>query len=129
MYQHCAKWAFNQKVRPRVFEEGDLVLKKRNQALPAHRGKFAPTYKGPYVVKKAFSGGALILANMDGHDFNMPTNSDAVIWYSAWKSLAVHLIFMSKKREKKTKKKKKKNTKRWIENPKGRSMQKESQKK
>ena len=44
---------------------------------------FAPTYEGPYVVKKAFFGGALILADMDGHDFNMPTNSDAVIRYFA----------------------------------------------
>ena len=109
LYQHRAKWAFNQKVRPWVFEEGDLVLKKRNQALPTHRGKFAPTYKGPYVVKKAFSRGALILADMDGHDFNMPTNSDAIIWYSAWKSLAVHLIFMSLKKKHTHKKK---NTKR-----------------
>ena len=33
------------------------------------------------MVKKAFSGGALILVDMDGHDFNMPTNSDAVILY------------------------------------------------
>ena len=33
------------------------------------------------MVKKAFSGGALILTDMDGHDFNMPTNSDAVILY------------------------------------------------
>ena len=46
-----------------------------------HRGKFAPTYEGPYVVKKAFSRGALILADMDRHAFSMPTNSDAVIWY------------------------------------------------
>ena len=46
-----------------------------------HRGKFSPTYKGSYVVKKAFFGGALILADMDGHDFNMPTNSDLVIQY------------------------------------------------
>ena len=44
---------------------------------------FAPTYEGPYVVKKAFFGGALILADIDGHDFNMPTNSDAVIRYFA----------------------------------------------
>ena len=44
---------------------------------------FAPNYEGPYVVKKAFFGGALILADIDGHDFNMPTNSDAVIWYFA----------------------------------------------
>ena len=44
-----------------------------------HKGKFAPTYEGLYVVKKSFSGGALILANMDGNDFNMPTNFDVVI--------------------------------------------------
>ena len=50
--------------------------------MPDHRGKLAP-YKGPYVVKKAFSKGALILADMNGHDFNMPTNSDAVIRYFA----------------------------------------------
>ena len=51
--------------------------------MPNHRGKFAPTYEGLYVVKKAFSGGALILADMDEHDFNMPTNSNAVIRYFA----------------------------------------------
>ncbi|XP_075633355.1 uncharacterized protein LOC142605804 [Castanea sativa] len=79
LYQLCAKRAFNKKVRPRIFEEGDLVLKNCKQAMLDHRGKFAPIYKGPYVVEKAFSGGALILANMDGHDFNTPTNSDVVI--------------------------------------------------
>ena len=35
------------------------------------------------MVKKAFSRGALILADMDEHDFNMPTNFDAVIQYFA----------------------------------------------
>ena len=83
LYQRCAERVFNKKVRPRVFEEGDLVLKKCNQAIPNHRGKFALTYEGPYVVKKAFFEGALILANMDGRDFNMPTNFAAIIWYFA----------------------------------------------
>ena len=46
LYQCHVERAFNKKVRPRVFEEGDLVLKKCNQAMPDHRGKFAPTYKG-----------------------------------------------------------------------------------
>ena len=46
-----------------------------------HRGKFSPTYEGPYVVKKAFFEGALILADTDGHDFNMPSNFDLVIQY------------------------------------------------
>ena len=94
LYQRRVEWAFNKKVRPRVFEEGDLVLKKCNQAMPDHKGKFAPTYEGPYVVKKAFSGGALILVDMDGNDFNMPTNSDAIIRYFARRSLLVHLIFI-----------------------------------
>ncbi|XP_075645418.1 uncharacterized protein LOC142616448 [Castanea sativa] len=67
LYQRCTEQAFNKKVRPKVFEEGDLVLKKHNQALPNHRGKFSPTYEGSYVVKKAFSSGALLLANMDGN--------------------------------------------------------------
>ena len=44
-----------------------------------HKGKFTPTSEDLYMVKKAFSGGALILADMDGNDFNMPTNLDAVI--------------------------------------------------
>ena len=83
LYQHCIDRAFNKKFRPRVFEQGDLVLKKHNQALPNHSGKFVPTYEGPYVVKKAFSRGALILAEMDEHDFNIPTNSDAIIRYFA----------------------------------------------
>ena len=54
-------------------------MKKCNQAMPDHKGKFSPSYEGPYVVKKAFSEGALILADMDGNDFNVPTNSDVVI--------------------------------------------------
>ena len=76
LYQRWVEWAFNKKVRPRVFEEGNLVLKKHK---PNHRGKFSLTYEGLYVIKKALSREALILANMDGHDFNMPTNFDAVI--------------------------------------------------
>jgi len=51
--------------------------------MPDHKGKFAPTGEGPYEVKKAFSRGALILANMDECDFNMPTNFATVIRYFA----------------------------------------------
>ena len=32
--------------------------------MPDHRGKFALTYVGLYVLKKAFSEGALILVEM-----------------------------------------------------------------
>ncbi|XP_057976008.1 uncharacterized protein LOC131163438 [Malania oleifera] len=81
LYQRRMMRAFNKKVRIRRFQEGDLVLKK---ILPIHndpRGKWTPNYEGPYVVKKAFSGGALLLSDMDGADLVHPTNSDAVKKY------------------------------------------------
>uniref|UniRef100_A0A2N9EGF8 Integrase catalytic domain-containing protein n=1 Tax=Fagus sylvatica TaxID=28930 RepID=A0A2N9EGF8_FAGSY len=72
LYQRRIERAYNKKARPRTFQPGDLVLKKRNMALSDPRGKFAPSYEGPYVVKKAFSGGAIILADMDGEEFRSP---------------------------------------------------------
>ncbi|KAG8488714.1 hypothetical protein CXB51_016670 [Gossypium anomalum] len=42
-----------------------------------------PNWEGPYVVKKAFSGGALILAEMDGKSLPNPINSDSVKRYFA----------------------------------------------
>ncbi|XP_050916132.1 uncharacterized protein LOC127131245, partial [Lathyrus oleraceus] len=78
LYQKRLKRAFDKKVRVREFREGDLVLKK---ILPIHkdsRGKWTPNYEGPYVVKKAFSGGALILTTMDDEELSHPVNSDAV---------------------------------------------------
>ncbi|KAI5443930.1 hypothetical protein KIW84_012526 [Lathyrus oleraceus] len=72
------KKAFDKKVKPRVFREGDLVLKKVLSFAPDSRGKWTPNYEGPYVVKRAFSGGALMLTTMDGEDFARPVNSDAL---------------------------------------------------
>ncbi|KAI5421891.1 hypothetical protein KIW84_045368 [Lathyrus oleraceus] len=77
------KKEFDKKVKPRVFREGDLVLKKVLSFAPDSRGKWTPNYEGPYVVKRAFSGGALMLTTMDGEDFTRPVNSDAVKRYFA----------------------------------------------
>ena len=46
--------SYNSKVRPRVFKEGDLVLKKISLASGEDQSKWAPNYKEPYVVRKAF---------------------------------------------------------------------------
>ena len=83
LYQRRIKNAFDKKVRPRKFNEGDLVLKKMSHAVKDNRGKWAPNYEGPFVVKKAFSGGALILTNMDGEELPSPVNSDVVKRYYA----------------------------------------------
>ncbi|KAK2428867.1 hypothetical protein QL285_027352 [Trifolium repens] len=83
LYQKRLKKAFDKKVRPREFREGDMVLKK---ILPIHkdpRGKWTPNYEGPYVVKKAFSGGALIITTMDGEELPLSVNADAVKKYYA----------------------------------------------
>lgn len=68
----------------RLWREGDLVLKKIIPIQNDRRGKWTPNFEGPYVVKRAFSGGALILTNMDGDELPNPVNSDAVKKYYAW---------------------------------------------
>jgi len=78
LYQNRMKKAFDKKVRPREFREGDLVVKKIIYVQKDHRGKWMSNYEGPYVVKKVFSRGALILTRMDGKGLSLPVNSDAV---------------------------------------------------
>ena len=78
LYQRRMKRAFDKKVRPREFHEGYLVLKKILPIQKDHRGKWTPNYEGPYVVKKAFLGGALVITKMDGEELHLPVNSDAV---------------------------------------------------
>ena len=78
------KRAFDKRVCPRSFQACDLVLKR---ILPPTntdvRGKWAPNYEGPYVVKKFFSGGAMLLTTMDGEEFPHPINANVVKKYFA----------------------------------------------
>ncbi|RDX95188.1 Pol polyprotein, partial [Mucuna pruriens] len=78
LYQRWVKSAFDRKVRPCIFKEGDLVLKKRLPNIKYQRGKWAPNYESPYTVKRAFTGGALVLANSKGQELKHLINSDAV---------------------------------------------------
>jgi len=77
------KKAFEKRVCPREFHEGDLVLKIILPVLKDHRGKWTPNYEGPFVVKKSFSRGAMILTKMDGDELPLPVNSDVVRRYYA----------------------------------------------
>ncbi|GAU40248.1 hypothetical protein TSUD_219590 [Trifolium subterraneum] len=77
LYQRRMKQAFDRKVRPHEFREGDLVLKKILSFQPDSRGKWTPNYEGPYVVKRVFSGGAMTLATMDGDELPRLVNADA----------------------------------------------------
>ena len=76
--------AHDKKIWPRQFQKGELVLKRILQNRQDPRGKWSPNWEGPYVVKKAFSGGALILTEMDGKEFPDPINADIVKKYYTW---------------------------------------------
>ncbi|RDY04167.1 hypothetical protein CR513_12145, partial [Mucuna pruriens] len=65
-YQRRMKNTFDRRVKPHVFKEGDMVLKKRLPHVKDPQGKWASNYEGPYVVKQAFLGGALVLTLSDG---------------------------------------------------------------
>ena len=83
IYQKRMAQAFNKKVKRQVYQIGDLVIKRIILPQGDPRGKWTPTYKGPFVVKKVFSGGAMMLATMDGEEFPHPVNADIVKKYYA----------------------------------------------
>ncbi|RDX94174.1 Pol polyprotein, partial [Mucuna pruriens] len=66
LYQQRIKNNFDRRVRPQVFKEGDLILKKRLPNVKDPQGKWAPNYEGPYVVKQTFLRGALVLVDLKG---------------------------------------------------------------
>ncbi|RDX74646.1 Pol polyprotein, partial [Mucuna pruriens] len=72
------KSTFDKKVRPRSFKEGDLVLRKILHNAKDSRRKWTPNYEGPYVVKCAFSRGALIIVDPKGHELIHPVNVNMV---------------------------------------------------
>jgi len=84
LFQSRVKNAFDKRVCPHMFSEGDLVLKKVSQVQNDHRGKLAQNYEGPFVAKKAFSGGALLLPNMDDEELPSPVNFDVDIMCNTW---------------------------------------------
>ena len=73
--------AFNKKVIRQVNQVVDLVIKRIILPQGDPRGKWTPTYEGPFVVKNIFSGGAMILTIMDGDDLPHPVNADIVKRY------------------------------------------------
>jgi hypothetical protein len=76
-YKKRMATAYNKKVKPREFKEGDLVLKQ----IRGGDGKFKPNWEGPYVVKEVYSGNAIRLKDMDGEEHSEPINAQYVKRY------------------------------------------------
>ncbi|KAI5436135.1 hypothetical protein KIW84_022547 [Lathyrus oleraceus] len=83
LYQKWMKIEFDLKVCPQSYKAGDLVLKRIILPQSDPKGKWTPNYEGSYVVKKVFSGGAMMLVTMDGEDFPLTVNVDVVKKYFA----------------------------------------------
>ena len=83
MYQKRMIKDFNKKVKHWVYQAGDLVIKRIILPQGDPRGKLTPKYKGPFVIKKIFSGGAMILTTMDGEYLPHPVNANIVKKYYA----------------------------------------------
>ena len=66
-YQHRLSNSYNKRVRPRVFQSGDLVLPKvlENTADP-RPGKFQPHWEGPYIVRWLGEPGSYAIDTIDG---------------------------------------------------------------
>ena len=82
-YQKRMIKAFNKKVRRQTYQVGDLVIKRIILPQSYPKGKWTPTYEGPFMIKRIFSGGAIILTTMDGDDLPHPGNTDIVKRYYA----------------------------------------------
>ncbi|KAK4737135.1 hypothetical protein R3W88_000832 [Solanum pinnatisectum] len=73
--------AYNKKVHPRHFEVGQLVLKCILPHQEKAKGKFAPNWQGPYLIKEVLSKGALQVTDVEGKITGMVVNADAVKRY------------------------------------------------
>ena len=72
---------FDRRVRPQCYKPGDLVLKRIILPQGDPRRKWTPTYEGPFMARKVFSGGAMMLATMDDEYFPLSVNVDVVKKY------------------------------------------------
>ena len=66
-YQRRLANSYNKRVKPRMFQPGDLVLRRvfENTANP-NAGKFQPNWEGPYLVTRAGESESYALDKLDG---------------------------------------------------------------
>ena len=81
LYRQRMIRAFNKRVKAIICEIGRLVIKHIFPHQDEYKGKFAPNWQGPYMVRKVLSGGALVLSEMEGTAWPQPIYLDAVKIY------------------------------------------------
>nr|XP_004229146.1 uncharacterized protein LOC101244705 [Solanum lycopersicum] len=81
LYQKRMPRAYNNKVRPGHFEEGQLVLRRICPHHAETKSKFSPNWRGSFVVKRVLPNGALYLEDIEGKVTKTVINTDAVKRY------------------------------------------------
>ena len=81
MGRHKDGSCFQEAVKPRPLQRGDLVLRILSGLAGHHRGKFRPTWSGPYIIREFSLEGAAWLTDLDGNQFSEPTNVDQLKMY------------------------------------------------
>ena len=80
-YQRKMAHAFRKLVKPRPLQKWDLVLRTLRGLVGDLRGKFRPSWSGPYVIQELTPEGAAWLTDLDGNQFSKPTNVDQLKKY------------------------------------------------
>ncbi|KAI9084687.1 hypothetical protein K1719_033331 [Acacia pycnantha] len=75
---------YNQKVKPRSFDRGDLVLRRADVSNKnARDGKLAANWDGPYRVKEKLHRGAYVLETLARKPIKRTWNVDKLrVYYS-----------------------------------------------
>ncbi|XP_015075557.1 uncharacterized protein K02A2.6-like [Solanum pennellii] len=74
LYRQKMIRAFHERVRARIFEIGQLILKRIFLHQDEYKGKLKTNWQGPYMVRKVLFGGALILSDVDDIAWPKPIN-------------------------------------------------------
>ncbi|XP_059302259.1 uncharacterized protein LOC132054232 [Lycium ferocissimum] len=82
LYHQRMAHAFNKRVRTRVFQIWQLVLKRIFPNQEEYKGKIAPNWQGPNMVRTVLSGGAIVLAEMDDQECPKVINSHTIKRYN-----------------------------------------------
>ena len=72
---------FRKQVKPRPLHKVGLVLRILKGLVGDLRGKFRPSWSGPYVIRELTPEGATWLTDLDGNQFSEPTNVDQLKKY------------------------------------------------
>ena len=75
-YKRKMARAFKKRVKPRPLQIGDLVLRVIRGLIRDPRGKFRPSWSGPYFIRELTLEGAAWLMDLDGNQFLESTNVD-----------------------------------------------------